>query len=275
MNRIAIACLVAIATTAARAQEPPHVYALVSAIGSKLQYVKPRMTTGTHLESMQRAELQVPDTTLDMAALRGLEHVVKGNDPRAKVEYLRINPDELKDIDPPKRGEAAVGKLAKALEKMPGRDKWYQIILVAPRYVANEHNGMGSKLNGIGVFIQPLERSKIDMTDSTGGLFDSYETVTPEGEKVDTTSTAFVAPFFYAQVWVIDPQTLQVIQTTDRFEVQRIFDPKTAGTRVELSVPPEKLGPIVETFVEKSAEKAAAAAIGVVTVGDPRVVKPN
>lgn len=278
MKRI-VATLAVSFLAGAAAAEPvdtaPRVYALVSAIGSSMQYVKPRFSTGTHLPEYQRADMQVPDATLDMAALRGIESVIKGNDPSAKVEYLRLNPAELKDVEAPRKGTVAVGKVAAALQKFPGRDKWHQVVIVAPRYVANEREGMGAKLSGIGIYVQNLEKGVADGSGTIGNHNDQYETMTPEGEKVTRSGVAYVAPYFYVQVWVLDGQTLETLQVTERFDLVRYTDPKSSAIKIEQAIPPEKLGPLVETFVEKTAQKAAREAIGVVTVGEPKVVKPN
>lgn len=272
--RVAVAAfgLCALAASAATA-EGPRTYALVSAIGSTLQYVKPRFSTGTHLEPYQRAELQVPDATLDVAALRGLEKIVRAGDPQAKVEHLRLNPEELRDTDPAARGAIALGKVATALERMPGRERWHQVLVVAPRFVASEREGLGAKLQGVGIYVQTYERSLIDAAGTTGNIADSYETITPDGEKAEGRATAYVAPYFYAQVWVLDGRTLEVLHSTERFDLVRIRDPKSDANRIEQSIPAEKLGPLVESFVERAAERAARQAIGVVTVSEPKAVK--
>jgi len=269
---LAASLLVALALPVAA--EEPHTYALVSAIGGTLSYVKPRFSTGTHLEAFQRAELTVPDTSLDAAALRGLEKVVRQSDPGARFVYLRLNPEEFAGVDAPQKGATAVGKLATAFERMPERKSWHQILILTPRYVASEREGLGSKLSGIGIYVQPLERL---LTGPDGSMGDPFGTepdegaVTPDGQAVRRSS--YVAPFFYTQLWILDAATLQVLQTTERFDFQRIRNPSNAAVHIEAEVPPEKLGPIVETFVEQAAERAAKEAIGVVTVGEPKVLK--
>lgn len=272
---IAIAAVASHAAGSAAPPEGPRVYALVSAIGSTLQYVKPRFTTGTHRDEFQRAELTVPDVTLDMAALRGLEATIRANDPSATVEYLRLDPNELKGLEAPKKGPAAAAKVASALSRFPGRERWYQVLVVTPRHVANEREGMGSKLQGIGIYVQNLEKGVIDASGSFGDIADTYETVKPDGSKVEGRTTAYVAPFFYASVWVLDGQTLETIKVTERFDLVRVADPDSSANRIENAIPPEALGPLVEAFVQKAAEKAAREAIGVVTVGEPKVVKPD
>jgi hypothetical protein len=270
------ALLVAFFAGAASAEEP-RTYALVSAIGSTFLYVKPRMSTGTHLEEFQRAELSVPDTSLDAAAMRGLEKVVRLSDPTAKFVYLRLNPGEFNKVDAPEKGAVAVGKLATVFDRMPERKDWYQILIVTPRYVAGERAGLGSKLSGIGVYVQPMDRGLIGQGGAVNtelyGADPGETAITPDGKEVQGGS--FVAPFFYTQVWVLDAATLQVIHTTERFDFQRIRDPSVGATKIENEVPPEKLGPMVETFVEQASARAAQEAIGVVTVGEPKVVRPR
>lgn len=277
--KLVLAAALSLFLAGAAAAEEIHTYALVSAIGSTLSYVKPRFSTGTHMDPWQRAELKVPNRALDAAALRGLENVIRSSEPSAKFVYLRLNPDEYKDVDGPYKGEVAVGKLASAFERMPERKDWYRILVVTPRYVANERAGMGAKLAGIGIYVQTLDKSAFAADGSTiadPGLTDDpdIQGVTPDGKPLRIEG-AFVAPFFYTKLWVIDAESLQVLNASERFDVQKIRDPTVAATRIEAEVPPEKLGPMVETFVEQASTRAAQNALGIVTVGEPKVVKPK
>jgi len=279
MKLAAFAVTLLLASAPVLAEEPPHTYALVSAIGSTLAYVKQRFSTGTNMDPWQRAEMKVPNKALDAAALRGLENVIRSSDPSAKFVYLRLNPDEYKDVDGPYKGEVAVGKLASAFERMPERKDWYRILVVTPRYVASERAGMGAKLSGIGIYVQTLDKSAFAADGSTiadPGITDDpdIQGTTPDGKPLRIEG-AFVAPFFYTKLWVIDAETLQVLSTSERFDAQKIRDPSVAATRIEAEVPPEKLGPIVETFVEQASTRAAQSALGIVTVGEPKVVKPK
>lgn len=268
------AALVAMALALPAAAQESHTYALASAMGSTLSYVKPRFSAGTHLDPYQRAELAVPDASLDAAALRGLEKVVRLSDPEAKFVYLRLNPAEFAGVDAPRKGAVAAGKLANALERIPQRREWRQVLVLVPRYVASERAGLGSKLSGIGIYVQPVERLPRGPDGTMGDPFgaDPDEgAVTPDG--VPVRKSSFIAPYFYARLWVLDAATLEVLHTTERFDFQRIRDPANAALHIEAEVPPEKLGPIVDAFVEQAAARVAQEAIGVVTVGEPKVVK--
>jgi hypothetical protein len=254
------------------AAEGGKTYALISAIGSSIAYTRQKMATGSHLEPYERATVTLPNASLDAAALRGLENVVRQTDPEARFVYLRLNPSELDGVPAPKRGEVALGKLATALERMPERSGWHQVLLLAPRYVPYEREMLGSKLQGIGLYVQPFERSRLDPGDEINGR-DDIEAISPRGEAVRASS--FIAPYFYAQVWVLDARTLEVLYTAERFDLQRIYDPASAAISIERALPPETRGPMVESFGERASAKALRHAIGVVTVTEPRVVAPR
>src|SRR5262249_3881084 len=148
--------------------------------------------------------------------------------PDSERVFMRLNSDEVKDIYPYKRGEVLSGKILAALATMPERAGWHRIILVTPRFLNVEREGMGPKLYGIGVYIQPLGRNRAGWlgTDVMESGIDP-ETVSPTGEK--SNSYRYVAPYFYAQVWVIDAQTLKVLEVNERYDFQRLYDPQSTA----------------------------------------------
>lgn len=84
----------------------------------------------------------------------------------------------------------------------------------------------------------------------------------------------------YTRLKQTDPEArfvylLEVLYTAERFDYQRIYDPQSAAINIERALPPETLGPLVESFVERASAKALRDAIGVVTVTEPRVVQPR
>jgi hypothetical protein len=269
---VAVLLLILGVAMPARAAEGGRTYALVSAIGSSLTYVRQKMGTGSHREPYDRSTLKVPDASLDASALRGLEHVLKQTDPEARFVYLRVNPAELEGVEPWKRGDTAVGKLATQLERMPERAKWHQVVVITPRYVPSEREGLASKLNGIGVFVQPMHQGFLDNATALGQP-DDIDAQTPTGEPVRASS--YIAPYFYAQVWVLDAQSLEVLYTSERYDFKRIHDPKSTAIDIEKAIPPETLGPLVESFVQTASARALREAIGVVTVTEPKIVQPR
>src|SRR5260221_14636851 len=205
---VLLACAVTWACAAhADADAKPKVYALISAVGSEISYVRQRLQVGSSFEPYYRNTLPVPDSTVDAAVLRGLERAILQEDPDAKRVYLRLAPTEVRDVLPYKRGDVVPERALAALARVPDRKDWDRIILVTPRYPGAAREGMGTKLPGIGVYVQPLGRGRRGKHDLGMDTTVSQDMVLPEGEK--SRSNVYVAPYFYAQVWIIDARTHQ------------------------------------------------------------------
>jgi len=275
MIRVALASLACLAVPALHAADEapkPKTYALVSAVGDQFQYVRKKEQVGSHLDPFRRQSAKVPGNELDTAVLRGLDRTVAASDPGSQRVFLRLNPAEMEGVAPNQREKVAIGKIVSALEPLKQRAEWDKIFVVTPNYLYSERAGLGSKLGGIGVFIQPLERrrmGRMEFDDSLDGLNDP-DTVTPDGQP--SRSYTFVAPFFYTKLWVLDPKTLQVLDTEERFDFQKIYDPMWTAVDVAKNFTPEQLAAQVEKFVERSSSRALSEAIGVVTVSDPKAV---
>jgi hypothetical protein len=268
----AAACLAQAAGEAPAEAPKPRTYALVSAVGDQFQYVRRRPSVGSHLEPFRRFNAKVPNGALDAAVLRGLDRTVAASDPASQRVFIALNPAEIEAVRPAERERIAIGKVVSALESMKQRSGWDRIFVVTPHYRHGEMQGLGSKLGGIGVFIQPLERGRARTLDLDGALegLDDPDTVTPGGKP--SRSYTYVAPFFYTKLWVIDPKTLQVIDTEERFDYQKIHDPTWTAVDVARNFTPEQLAGQVEKFVERASSRALREAIGVVTVTDPKAV---
>src|SRR5260221_12066144 len=69
---VLLACAVTWACAArADADAKPKVYALISAVGSEISYVRQRLQVGSSFEPYYRNTLPVPDSAVDAAGLRG------------------------------------------------------------------------------------------------------------------------------------------------------------------------------------------------------------
>jgi hypothetical protein len=193
---------------------------------------------------------------------------------------MRLNPKELEGVAAHKKGEAAIGKLARAFDGMPERMKWDRIIVITPKYLFPGHRGMGSKLQGLGVYVQPLYSASGRSSAINGGVEDiapsgiaaEEDAITPEGET--TRTSRYVAPYFYTQLWILDAKTLTVLETEERYDFQKIYDPQSTAIDVQRSFTPEQMGDAVGKFVERSAARSLREAIGTVTVSEPRPVQP-
>lgn len=272
----AFACVAVSAAEAAAGtvEKPPRTYALVSAVGDQFQYVRRRPSVGTMFEPFVRFTATVSGGALDRAVLRGLDRTVAANDPRSERVFLALNPAEVQDAKPEDRDRIAIGKVISVLEPMTQRKGWDRIFIVTPHWRFGEINGLASKLGGIGVFIQPLERRTGNLEfDANIEGFGEVEAVTPDG-KPSSSASVFVAPFFHTKLWVVDPKTLQVIDAEERFDSQKIYDPMWTAVDVAKNFSPEQLAGHIEKFVERASARALGEAIGVVTVTDPKAVAP-
>lgn len=250
----------------------PRTFALVSAIGDQFHYVRRRPQVGTNFEPFTRHAATVAKGAIDTAVLRGLDRTIAASDPAAERVFLILNPAEMDNVPAPDRERVAIGKVVAALEPMKQREGWEKIFVVTPHWRFGEIKGMGSKLGGVGVFVQPLARDRTGLVELDSALDGSIEpdAVTPDGKP--TQSSVFVAPYFYTKLWVIDPKTLQVIDSEERYDVRKIHDPMWTAVDVAKNFTPEQLARQVESFVENSSSRALREAIGVVTVTDPKAV---
>lgn len=251
------------AAGAAEAPPGPHVYALVSAVGSKISFVRLKTQVGSHLDPYQRFNLDVPGAAIDGAVLRGLETAIRQEDPDAAFVYMKLNPAELEGVFAYERGEVAIAKLAAHFDGIAERSSWHRIVVVTPRYVNSERAGLGAKLHGVGVYVRPIGRGVPGTIDDNIQSLEP-DTVSPEG--APGRSRRFIAPYFYAQVWVLDARTLAVLETRSRYDFQRLYDPKSTSIDIEVSIPPEKLAPVMERFVEQSSARAMRETFGTVSV---------
>lgn len=255
------------------ADGPPKTYALVSAIGSEINYVRQYKGTGTNISPYRRFPMQVPDGSVDAAVLRGLDRAVAQEDPDSKRIFLRMQPGALTGIAASRRGDVISARVLADLEHAVDRKEWDRIILVTPRFANVGWDNMGDKLHGIGVYVQPLGRNRASFVESDIESSSDPETVSPtDGAK--SNSYRFVAPYFYAQVWIIDAKTMKVLEKKERYDFIRLYDPMSTSVNVANSIPPELLATQLDKFVERASAKALNEAIGEVIVNEPKIVNP-
>ena len=271
--RLLALVLVALASCAfAQAPEKPRVYALVSAMGGEITVVRQaRFVSGT-LDNARRYSVPVPGADVDVAVLRGLDRAVASEDPDSTRVFLRLSSDAVRGVAGYQRGQTLSGKAIAALEQHPDRKDWDRIVLVAPRFLNPERDGMGSKLHGIGLYIHAIGRG--GHLDPLGEGIDTtlgYETTSPSGKK--DRSDKFVAPYFYAQVWVIDAKTMKVIETNERYDFQRLYDKDSLALDAAQTIPVDVLSGMMEKFVERAAARTLNDRQGEVIIREPRIVK--
>ena len=250
----------------------PKVYALISAVGDQFTYVTQKQSVGSNvLDNFSRQVIKVPNDAINASVLKGLDNAIAQRDPGSKRILAKLSPLAMEGVRPVDREKVAMKKLLESLEKFPQRQEWDTIIVVTPKFQYSERQGMGSKLEGIGVYVQPLESGTLQ--DDTGIDImgsDGEDTITPDG-KPGKTSKRYVAPYNYTQTWVFDAKTLKVLDQSARYEFQRIYDPESTAINVANSIPIEKLATLFVNFVEKSVARGVGEALPLIEIGD---VKP-
>ncbi len=264
------------AATIASAQQvaapKPKVYALISAVGDQFTYVTQKQSVGSNiLDNYRRDVVKVPNNALNVSILKGLDRAIEQRDPGSTRILATLNALEMDGVKPIDREKVAMQKLLANLEKMPQRMEWDTIIVVTPKFQFSGRKGMGTKLEGIGIYVQPLESGSLGNDDGSEILgSEGEETITPDG-KQGKRSARFVAPYNYTQTWVFDAKTLKVLETSARYEFQRVYDQNSTAIDVAKSVPLEKMAEILSNFVERSVARGVGEALPSIEIGE---IKP-
>ncbi len=254
--------------------EKKPIFALVSAVGDQFTYVRQKENTGSNIiDNNIRNVIKVKNNGLNLSVLRGLETAINAAHPDSELKYITLNHAELDGVLPQNREAVAIGKIVAALENYPDRLTWKKIIVATPKYLLSERAGMGPKLNGLGVYVQPLTGGSIEGTEGNpdievSGQGDSDTTNPEDGKK--NKSKVYVAPYSYIQVYVLDPKTLQVIEKIARHDFTKLNDPNSIALDVGRSIPLDVLASKMSELIERSAARALGETeIGVtVTVGE-------
>lgn len=248
---------------AATTTSAPRTFALLAAVGDQFQYVRQKESVGSNLDPFVRQTLNVPDNSLNNAVLRGLDRAVAAEYPESQRVFLAMRGDPAIQAALPQEREALTMKrVMETLEKHPQRGEWDQIIVVVPKWLMSERQGMGSKLTGIGLYVQPLGND----WDTSGDL---VEDIVEDTARQQVRTKKFVAPFFYVQVTTLDAKTLKVIRSESRYDFRKIVDKESTALDVAAQFSPEQLASHMQRFVETSALKAIneKADTGTVQVG--------
>lgn len=261
----------------------PLTYALISAVGDRFTVVSQKYSTGSNvIDNFTRTVLKVPDNALNSAVLRGLDRALAQSDPTSVRVFMSLEAAELDNVNPQDREAVALGKIVSVVEKMPQRKDWDKIMVVAPLYMQSEYSGMGSKLAGVGVYIQPLQSGSLTGNSVDSGFgqdisldqFGGSDTTSPDGKK--SSSRRYIAPFAYIQVWTLDAKTLAVIDKNARHDFTKLFDRQSTSVNLWNSIPADVLAVRLLTLTERSAAGALGADLSAtVEVGDVTAIDPK
>jgi hypothetical protein len=263
----------------------PKVYALVAAVGAQFSFVHEVQSTGTHLSPYRRTTSNVPNDILNRLALNGLDGAIAKADPGGKRIYLALAASSMDGVAPPQRESVAIGNIVSALERMPERLEWDRIVVATPAYRALAQNGVASKLQGFGIFSEPLCQAGCDKPFSKANAAfldaeppDGVEAITSENKTIK--ARTYLAPFSYITVWVLDPKTLAVLDKQQAFDNLKLAEPRY---KPRLDVTETDFQKYIATRIAQLVEASIGEAVmrseingkhGEVEVGDVKVVTP-
>ena len=276
-------CLISVATGSAYGQaatEPvnsvtPRVYALVAAVGEQFSVVSEVESIGSHLSPYRRRTVEVPNNILNRLALHGLDMAIANIDPDSKRIYMAFSAPQMAGIAPSQREDVAISTIVAELEKMPQRLEWDRIVIATPAYRALELNGLASKLQGFGLFSEPLCQGRCgDDLHSLGQ--DGVDAVTSEDKTIR--ARTYIAPFSYIEVWVLDPKSLAILDKQQGFDSQKLGEPRykrldlsqTGGQKYVTG----RISSLIELSVGGAVMHSELNRRGKVEVGEPKVVNP-
>lgn len=249
----------------------PKSIAVLAATGDQFQYVRRKPAAATRIEPFVRKWVTMPDNVLNMVVLRGMNRALTGQYPDAALTLLTLMPmPEDQAVLPQKRESYTMKRVMDYLTPLSERSKWDQIFVVTPKWLMEEHKGMGARLSGIGLFVQPVA-SNLDDAMEVGSLEDEVRDLT-SAEFKKTRSGTYVAPFFYMQVTVLDAKTLAVIRREARYDFRKIINSEAAVLDVEKSLTPQQLVGEIERFIESAARRMIVDKDGTVDVGPVRAL---
>lgn len=180
--------------------------------------------TGSRLPNYAKRSLDVKDEGINKLALASLDMAVRKLHPDTERIYLVVPISEDTRLRVRSIEENAFAIAVEALRARPDRSQWQRIVLVTPanRVQRQETGGLAPDTQGMGLFTQGNCQSDIrdcDRRRANSGV----EVETPNGDKV--TSSRYVAPYFFAKIWILDPQSLQVIDSELVMEHTKYNDP--------------------------------------------------
>jgi hypothetical protein len=202
---------VAIALPCAVESAPePDKYALVAAMGDRFIAGHEVTHTGSRLPAWRKRPLEVEGDGINKIVLASLDTVVAKMHPGSERIYFSVPlsksvQDRTRSLEE-NAFEVAVG----ALRANPNRGEWHRIVLITPSNRVMAEEGLAADTQGMGLFTQGLCQSDIrdcDRRRTNSGV----EVTTPKGEKLK--ADRFVAPYFFAKIWILDPVSLAVLDT--------------------------------------------------------------
>lgn len=243
-----------VARSASTAPSKPRTYALVSAIGEHFSAVTEVMSTGSHLPPYRRRALEAGGNILNLLVLRQLDQQVGAMAPDSKRVFISFPESKIPRVPPNRRAQATYDAVVAELQSHPERANWDRILLVTPAYRAQDKDGMGSKLQGMGLFIEPMCQSNVDSCANNTAPVSGPMAERPDGSMEP--ANGYIAPYFYITVWELDAANFDVIEKLEVFEQHRMLGDDNRPGAVLQSVDRTRLATQVSTLVGTSLRAA-------------------
>ncbi len=252
------------AALAQAASDKPGVIAMVATVGDQVSYSRQRSSAGTNIDPTYRKTVSIPTQALNAAVLKGLDRALEREEPGSKRFFLLWNTpadtaEALKTAYGEQRNVLLLEALLAQLRPLPQRMQWDRIEAIVPRYARSERDGMGSKLGGIGFYVQPLKNVLVEFQENGDTITTenegSSQTVDPKTGKKGNYAT-FVAPYFFFDRITLDARTLQVLARKSHFDNTKYHDPNSTAIDVADQMPIVEMFNRLATLMEQSAYRS-------------------
>ena len=220
--------------------------------------------------------LEAPGGTFNKIALAGLEKVVARRDPGARFEVLPqpgATPEGMAAAD---REEFLLQRVMAELRSQPRRADWHRIVVALPAYRVLDRDGLPTRVEGFGLFMQPNCQSdplSCSLAFRPKGIAAGVRT--PEGG--ETQANFFVAPYSCISIVILDPATLAVLEREKLLDHQKLYDPQSGTLDLAQNIPKDVLAGQVVQVIERSVAGAISRTelAGKVEIHEVREVKPG
>lgn len=256
MKKLASVIALSIASSClwAQAAAKPLTVALVAAVGEQVDVVRQRPGTHSNIEPFSRKSFPLNSQALNFAVLRGLDRAIEDEEPDARRVLLAWNTtpevrQQLASASASERDSIVLAALKEHLKSLPARANWDRIEAIVPSYFYEGISGMGTKLYGVGFYVQPLTNGAISIqwnpsfdsmanltTESEPSKDSDYRTVDPNTGNVGHSYT-FIATYMYFQRVTLDARTLEVLSVKRHFDNIKYADPKATAIDVADQIP--------------------------------------
>jgi hypothetical protein len=251
--RLAMTAAIASVSIASHGEAANNKYVLVAAMGDRYIATHEVQQIGSRLPPWRKRPLEVKDDAINKIVLASLDQAVVKMHPEAERTYVTVKLSNRVMDRPRSIEEGAFETAIDALRNMPERSKWYRIVLVTPTNRVQTKDKLAPDTQGMGILQQGLcqsEQRDCDRKQSSTGV----EVETPNGEKV--LMSHFVAPYYFAKVWIIDPESLTVMDTEVIHDHVKLNDPNSNDFDMSTIVSKHYLAERIVQQVETSTAEA-------------------